>query len=60
MATGILGKIFSNAAAKLVDSVGAVVDDVITNDEEKLTLTNKLKELLTTFVVEVETLKANV
>lgn len=60
MATGILGKIFSNMAAKVIGEAGKIVDDVITNDEEKLTLTNKLKELLTNFVSEIEGYKTQI
>lgn len=37
-----LEKLFSSGATKLVDSVGAVLDNVITSKEEKLQLANEL------------------
>ena len=43
---GILNKLFSGGASKLVDSVGSVLDNVITTDEEKLEAKRKLKELI--------------
>ena len=32
---GVLNKLFSGGASKLVESVGGVLDNVITTDEEK-------------------------
>jgi hypothetical protein len=43
---GILNKLISGGASKLVDSVGSVLDNVITTDEEKLEAKRKLKELI--------------
>lgn len=39
---GFLKELFSGGATKLVDSVGAVLDNVITSKEEKLQLANEL------------------
>ena len=43
---GILNKLISGGASKLVDSVGSILDDVITTDDEKLEAKRKLKELI--------------
>jgi len=43
---GILSKIFSKGASDLVDSVGKVIDNVVTTKEEKEVLKNKFTELL--------------
>ena len=43
---GVLNKLFSGGASKLVESVGGVLDNVITTDEEKLEAKRKLKELI--------------
>ena len=43
---GIIDKLISGGASKLVDSVGSVLDNVITTDEEKLEAKRKLKELI--------------
>ena len=43
---GILNKLISGGASKLVDSVGSILDDVITTDDEKLETKRKLKELI--------------
>ena len=43
---GVLNKLFSGGASKLVESVGGVLDSVITTDEEKLEAKRKLKELI--------------
>ena len=42
----ILNKLLSGGASKLVDSVGSILDNVITTDEEKLEAKRKLKELI--------------
>jgi hypothetical protein len=39
---GFLKELFSGGATKLVDSVGAVLDNVITSKEEKLQLANEI------------------
>ena len=51
---GILNKLFSGGASKLVDSVGSVLDNVITTDEEKLEAKRKLKELILSHEAEME------
>ena len=43
---GILGKIFSSAGGDLVESVGGVLDELITSKDEKLEAKRKLKELI--------------
>ena len=43
---GVLNKLFSGGASKLVDSVGSILDDVITTDDEKLEAKRKLKQLI--------------
>ena len=44
--SGILGKIFSVGASNLVESVGGVVDNLVTSKEEKLEAKRKLEELI--------------
>ena len=43
---GVLNKLFSGGASKLVESVGGVLDDVITTNEEKLEAKRKLKKVI--------------
>ena len=43
---GILGKIFSSAAGDLVNSVGGVIDDLVTTDDERLAAKAKLKQIV--------------
>mgnify|MGYP003151883639 FL=1 len=42
----ILGKIFSGAGSNLVESVGGVIDNLVTTDDEKKEAKRKLKELI--------------
>ena len=42
----LLKKIFSGAGSQLVESVGGVIDNLVTTDEEKLEAKRKLKELI--------------
>ena len=51
---GVLNKLFSGGASKLVDSVGSVLDDIITTDDEKLEAKRKLKELILSHEAEME------
>ena len=51
---GILNKLLSGGASKLVDSVGSVLDNVITTDEEKLEAKRKLKELILSHEAELQ------
>ena len=51
---GILNKLLSGGASKLVDSVGSVLDNVITTDEEKLEAKRKLKELILSHEAEMQ------
>ena len=51
---GILNKLLSGGASKLVDSVGSVLDNVITTDEEKLEAKRKLKELILSHEAQME------
>ena len=50
----IINKIFSSGANKLVDSVGSVLDDIITTDDEKLEAKRKLKELILSHEAELQ------
>ena len=43
---GFLGKIFSAGASSLVDSVGGVIDDLVTTDDERLAAKAKLKQII--------------
>ena len=51
---GVLNKIFSGGASKLVESVGGVLDNVITTKEEKLEAKRKLKEVILSHEAEME------
>ena len=51
---GVLDKIFSGGASKLVESVGGILDNVITTKDEKLEAKRKLKELILSHEVEME------
>ena len=51
---GILNKIFSGGASKLVESVGGVIDNLVTTDEEKLEAKRKLKEMIMNHEVQME------
>ena len=51
---GILNKLISGGASKLVDSVGSVLDNIITTDDEKLEAKRKLKELVLSHQAEME------
>lgn len=42
----ILKKIFSSAAGDLVNSVGGVIDDLVTTDDERLAAKAKLKKIV--------------
>tara|TARA_Y100001938_G_scaffold148409_1_gene232037 strand:+ start:1116 stop:1511 length:396 start_codon:yes stop_codon:yes gene_type:complete len=50
----ILKKIFSSAGGDLVESVGGVLDNLITSKEEKLEAKRKLKELILSHEAEME------
>ena len=51
---GVLNKLFSGGASKLVESVGGVLDNVITTDEEKIEAKRKLKEVILSNEAEME------
>ena len=51
---GVLKKLFSAGASKLVDSVGGVIDNLVTTDEEKLDAKRKLKEMIMNHEVQME------
>ena len=51
---GVLNKLFSGGASKLVESVGGVIDNLVTTDEEKLEAKRKLKELIMNHEVQME------
>ena len=50
----ILKKIFSGAGSNLIESVGGVIDNLVTTDEEKLEAKRKLKELIMNHEVQME------
>ena len=41
----ILSDIFTGSVDKIVDSVGNAIDNLVTSDEEKLTLKNELARI---------------
>ena len=51
---GVLNKLFSGGASKLVESVGGVLDNVITTKDEKLEAKRKLKELILSHEAELQ------
>tara|TARA_R110000824_G_scaffold336392_2_gene522909 strand:+ start:104 stop:511 length:408 start_codon:yes stop_codon:yes gene_type:complete len=51
---GVLDKVFGGGAAKLVESVGGVLDNLTTSKEEKLEAKRKLKELVQAHEAEME------
>ena len=51
---GVFDKLLSGGASKLVESVGGVLDNVITTDEEKLEAKRKLKELILSHEAEMQ------
>ena len=51
---GVLNKLFSGGASKLVESVGGVLDNVLTTKDEKLEAKRKLKELILSHEAEME------
>lgn len=50
----IWNKLFSTGATSLVDSIGTVLDDVITSKEEKLAAELKIKELIARYEGDIE------
>ena len=50
----LLKKIFSGAGSNLIESVGGVIDNLVTTDEEKLDAKRKLKELIMNHEVQME------
>ena len=51
---GVLNKLLSGGASKLVESVGGVIDNLVTTDEEKLDAKRKLKEMIMNHEVQME------
>ena len=50
----ILTKIFSAGAGELVKSVGGVIDNLHTSEDEKLEAAQKIKELVASYEIEME------
>ena len=50
----ILGKIFSAGAGELVKSVGGVINNLHTSEDEKLAAAQKVKELIASYEIEME------
>ena len=51
---GVFDKLLSGGASKLVESVGGVLDNVITTKDEKLEAKRKLKELILSHEAEMQ------
>ena len=51
---GVLNKLFSGGASKLVESVGGVLDNVITTKDEKLEAKRLLKKVILSHEAEME------
>ena len=50
----ILTKIFSSGATELIKGVGGVIDNLHTSGEEKLAAEQKVKELISSYEIEME------
>ena len=50
----MLGNLFSGGAAELVKGVGGVIDNLHTSKEEKLAAEQKVKELVSSYEIEME------
>ena len=50
----MLGNLFSGGAAELVKGVGGVIDNLHTSKEEKLEAEQKVKELVSSYEIEME------
>ena len=50
----VLSKIFSSGAVELVKGVGGVIDNLHTSKEEKLEAEQKVKELVSSYEIEME------
>ena len=50
----VLGKIFSSGATELIKGVGGVIDNLHTSKEEKLEAERKVKELVSSYEIEME------
>ena len=50
----VLSKIFSSGAADIVKGVGGVIDNLHTSKEEKLEAEQKVKELISSYEIEME------
>jgi len=50
----ILTKIFSSGATELIKGVGSVIDNLHTSKEEKLAAEQKVKELVSSYEIEME------
>ena len=50
----ILTKIFSSGATELIKGVGGVIDNLHTSKEEKLAAEQKIKELVSSYEIEME------
>ena len=50
----ILSKIFSSGATELIKGVGGVIDNLHTSKEEKLEAEQKVKELVSSYEIEME------
>tara|TARA_E500000305_G_scaffold85801_1_gene71926 strand:+ start:744 stop:1139 length:396 start_codon:yes stop_codon:yes gene_type:complete len=51
---GVLQKVFSSGAGKLVKDIGGVLDDLTTTKEEKLAASQKVKQLISNHELELQ------
>lgn len=58
--SGILNKIFSTGAKDITDSIGNVLDNVITSDEERLTAKNRLTKIVSEKLVQLASFQKEV
>lgn len=52
--SGLITKLFSAGATKLVGEVGGVLDELITSKDEKLAAKQKIKELIAQYEIDME------
>lgn len=51
---GVLQKVFSSGAGKLIKDIGGVLDDLTTTKEEKLAASQKVKQLISNHELELQ------
>lgn len=51
---GWFSNLISDGASKVIDSVGSAIDELVTSDEEKLIIRNKLQESMNDFKIQMK------